>query len=72
MTGHRFVHQSGQEESSGQNPAAVLKGFVFRVYSVISDIWGNTQENVNEEHDSITTQNNSIVNTSYEHQQYDY
>ena len=32
--GHRVGHQSGLDESSGQNPAVILKGFRFRVYCV--------------------------------------
>ena len=38
MIGHRF----GQDESSGQNPAAILNGFAFRVYLMFSKICKNT------------------------------
>ena len=34
MIGHRFGYQSGQDESSRQNPSAILKGSSFHVYIV--------------------------------------
>ena len=43
MIGHRFGHQSGQDESSGQNSAAILIAYSFRVYLVFSKICINTK-----------------------------
>ena len=36
--GHRFGHQSGLDEGSGQTSAAILNVFVFRVYLFFSTI----------------------------------
>ena len=41
--GHRFGHQSGLYESSGQNSAAILIAYSFRVYFVFSNICKITQ-----------------------------
>ena len=40
--GHRFVHQSGLDENSGQTSTFVRQGIVFRVYLMFSQI-GKTQ-----------------------------
>ena len=36
MLGHRFGHQSGQDESSGKKVPFSKHGFAFRVYLVLS------------------------------------
>ena len=41
--GHRFVHQSGLDESSGRNSTSFRHRNAFRVYSVFSKIGGNCQ-----------------------------
>ena len=40
--GHRFVHQSGQDESSGRNSTFFGNRIAFRVYVVYSQIGTNT------------------------------
>ena len=40
--GHRVGHQSGVDESSGKNAAAILNVFAFHVYLVFSEIGNST------------------------------
>ena len=40
--GHRSVHQSGLDESSGRNPTIIRDGVAFRVYFMFSQIGKGT------------------------------
>ena len=43
ITGHRFGHQSGLDESSGRNSTAFMHGLAFRIYLVFSPKAKNTK-----------------------------